>query len=67
MIKQLLPSIALTLVLMVLTGLAYPVAITGVAQALFPRQAHGNSRHRPNLASTKKPLNKLSISPSPMR
>ena len=42
MIKQLLPSIALTLVLMVLTGLAYPVAITGVAQALFPRQAHGS-------------------------
>jgi potassium-transporting ATPase KdpC subunit len=42
MIKQLVPSIILTIVLMVLTGLAYPLAITGAAQALFPRQAHGS-------------------------
>jgi potassium-transporting ATPase KdpC subunit len=42
MIKQLVPAIALTLVLMVLTGLAYPLAVTGLAQALFPRQSHGS-------------------------
>lgn len=42
MIKQLLPSLALTLVLMALLGLAYPFAVTGLAQAIFPRQAAGS-------------------------
>ena len=42
MIKQLLPSLALTIVLTLLLGLAYPFAVTGAAQALFPRQAHGS-------------------------
>jgi len=42
MLKQLLPSVVLTVVLMVLLGLAYPLAMTGAAQALFPRQAHGS-------------------------
>jgi potassium-transporting ATPase KdpC subunit len=42
MIKQLLPSSLLFLVLTVLLGLAYPLAMTGVAGALFPRQAHGS-------------------------
>ena len=42
MIKQLKSSILLTVVIILLTGLAYPLAITSAAQALFPRQAHGS-------------------------
>ncbi|HEX4634262.1 MAG TPA: potassium-transporting ATPase subunit C, partial [Gemmatimonadales bacterium] len=40
--NQLRPAIIVTLVLMLITGLAYPVAVTGVAQMLFPRQANGS-------------------------
>ena len=36
------PAIMLTLVLMVITGLIYPAVVTGIAQALFPRQANGS-------------------------
>jgi K+-transporting ATPase ATPase C chain len=40
--RQLRPAIVLTAVLMVLTGLAYPALVTGLAQLLFPRQANGS-------------------------
>jgi len=40
--NQLRPAIVATLVLMVITGLAYPAAVTGVAQLLFPRRANGS-------------------------
>jgi K+-transporting ATPase ATPase C chain len=40
--NQLRPAIAVTLVLMVLTGLIYPGIVTAVAQVLFPRQANGS-------------------------
>lgn len=40
--KHLYPAIMLTLWLTVLLGLAYPLAITGLAQAMFPRQANGS-------------------------
>lgn len=40
--NQLRPAILVTLVLMVITGLAYPGLVTAVAQLLFPRQANGS-------------------------
>jgi potassium-transporting ATPase KdpC subunit len=40
--RPLLISIRLTVVLTVLLGLIYPLAITGVAQLLFPFQANGS-------------------------
>lgn len=41
-VKQARPAIILLIVLTVLLGLIYPLAITGVAQVLFPRQANGS-------------------------
>lgn len=40
--NQLRPAIVATLVLAVITGLAYPGVVTGLAQLLFPRQANGS-------------------------
>jgi K+-transporting ATPase ATPase C chain len=40
--QQLRPAIALLVLLTVLTGLAYPAAITAVAQVAFPQQANGS-------------------------
>jgi len=42
MLAYLRPAILMTLVLTVLTGLIYPLVVTGVAQILFPRQANGS-------------------------
>lgn len=39
--KQLKPAILIFLILTVITGLIYPLVVTGVAQAVFPRQANG--------------------------
>lgn len=40
--NQLRPAILVTLVLMVITGLAYPGLVTAAAQLLFPHQANGS-------------------------
>ena len=40
--RQLLPAVRMLLVVTVICGLAYPLAMTGVAQALFPDQADGS-------------------------
>jgi K+-transporting ATPase ATPase C chain len=42
MLTHLRPAIVLTLIFIVLTGLAYPLAITGIGQIAFPAQANGN-------------------------
>ena len=40
--SELSRALRITLVLTVLTGLIYPSLVTGVAQCVFPRQAHGS-------------------------
>jgi len=39
--KNLLISIWMTLAMTILLGIVYPLAVTGLAQVLFPRQANG--------------------------
>jgi K+-transporting ATPase ATPase C chain len=40
--RQLLPALVAFLVLTLLTGVAYPLAVTGVAQVVFPDRADGS-------------------------
>jgi K+-transporting ATPase ATPase C chain len=40
--KQLIIAIKATLVLTILTGVAYPLLVTGLSKVLFPRQAEGS-------------------------
>jgi potassium-transporting ATPase KdpC subunit len=40
--SSLRPALAMTLLFALLLGIAYPLALTGIGQALFPRQANGS-------------------------
>lgn len=42
MLREIRPAIVLLLVLTAITGLAYPLAMTGIAGAIFPAKAQGS-------------------------
>jgi K+-transporting ATPase ATPase C chain len=42
MLKDIRPAVTLLIAMTVITGLAYPLALTGIAGVLFPHQAEGS-------------------------
>ncbi|HEX7927705.1 MAG TPA: potassium-transporting ATPase subunit C, partial [bacterium] len=42
MFKHFLPALLILLVFTVLTGLVYPLAVTGIAQVALPQRANGS-------------------------
>lgn len=42
MLKEIRPAVVSFLVLTLVTGIAYPLVVTGISQAVFPHQANGS-------------------------
>jgi len=42
MLSHIRPAVVSLLLLSVITGIAYPLVVTGIAQGIFPRQANGS-------------------------